>query len=584
MLVRETTHLQARRVLALALVAIAPGWGIACFAPAEDALADAYQEPAEDVLARDARDDGRAEPALPDVFLSLPDAPASGRVLRVSGTGSLLRTAGEDFQRALSDARPGDVIELEAGHVYTGHFVLPNKSRPADRFAWITIRTSAEAELSPPGTRVGPADAPFMPKIVSPNADPAVATAPGARGYRLVGLEITVADGVEANGTLVAFGLGREKSRARVARDLSVERCYVHGTAAGELKRGIALNSASTSVVDSHVSDCKGDGYDTQAVCGWNGPGPFKIVNNYLEAAGENLMFGGADSASPEMIPSDVEIRGNTFAKPLAWNPHDASFAGRTWTVKNLLELKCARRVLIDGNVFEYCWAGAQVGFAVVIKATNQEGTAPWTMTRDVTFVNNVVRHTASALNLLGSEGGAPTKGTKRVLVRNNLFYDVGGPRWGGGGDFLQISDMPSVTVDHNTVSHLGSVIVAYGPESKRFVFTNNLVQRNEYGVKGDNRGEGNDTIRAYFPKAVLAKNVLVGADAASYPSGNFYPATLDAVNFTNAPQRDFRLAPTSPYRGAGTDGRDVGCDEAVVQTALLTEPEAAPFPWAKLR
>ena len=53
--------------------------------------------------------------------------------------------------------------------------------------------------------------------------------------------------------------------------------------------------------------------------------------------------------------------------KPLTWNPNDPSYAGKHWTVKNLLELKNAQRVTISGNQFENNWLDAQVGFAVLI-------------------------------------------------------------------------------------------------------------------------------------------------------------------------------------------------------------------------
>ena len=35
-------------------------------------------------------------------------------------------------------------------------------------------------------------------------------------------------------------------------------------------------------------------GADTQAVISYHTPGPIKIVNNYLQAAGENILLGGA--------------------------------------------------------------------------------------------------------------------------------------------------------------------------------------------------------------------------------------------------------------------------------------------------
>ena len=69
------------------------------------------------------------------------------------------------------------------------------------------------------------------------------------------------------------------------------------------------MNSARTAVVDSYLSNLHEVGADSQAIAGWNGPGPFKIVNNYLEGAGENVMFGGADPRIPNLVPSDIEIR-----------------------------------------------------------------------------------------------------------------------------------------------------------------------------------------------------------------------------------------------------------------------------------
>ena len=60
-------------------------------------------------------------------------------------------------------------------------------------------------------------------------------------------------------------------------------------------------------------------GLDTQAICGWNGPGPYTITNNYLEAAGENILFGGADPSIPNLVPSNITVTGNYLTKQLAW-------------------------------------------------------------------------------------------------------------------------------------------------------------------------------------------------------------------------------------------------------------------------
>ena len=137
---------------------------------------------------------------------------------------------------------------------------------------------------------------------------------------------------------------GGQTSPGQVPTDIIFDRCYVHGTPTGGVRRGIAMNGCRMAVVDSYLSDFHEVGADSQAISGWNGPGPFKVVSNYLEGAGENLMFGGADPSIPDLVPSDIEIRGNHLFKPLSWKIGHPSYAGRPWSVKNIFELKNARR------------------------------------------------------------------------------------------------------------------------------------------------------------------------------------------------------------------------------------------------
>jgi hypothetical protein len=140
-----------------------------------------------------------------------------------------------------------------------------------------------------------------------------------------------------------------------VPHHLELDGLVIRGDAAKGQKRAIALNSASTTIRNSDIREIKAVGQDSQAICGWNGPGPFVIENNYLEAAGENVMFGGADPAIRDLVPSDITVRGNYLTKPLEWREPNSP-----WTVKNLFELKNAQRVLVEWNVFEHNWAAAQ--------------------------------------------------------------------------------------------------------------------------------------------------------------------------------------------------------------------------------
>lgn len=53
------------------------------------------------------------------------------------------------------------------------------------------------------------------------------------------------------------------------------------------------------------------------------------------------------------------------------------------------------------------------------------------------------------------------------------------------------------------------------------------------------------------------------------YPSDNFFPASLEAVGFVDHAGGNYRLAPFSPYRKAGTDGKDIGADIDALQPSM---------------
>jgi hypothetical protein len=495
-----------------------------------------------------------AAPEPPRQFVDTTYVPPTGQTIVVDSGGS--------FQAALDMAQPGDMISLRAGATFVGPFTLPVKSGTG----WIIVRTSApDAGLPPPGVRITPAYASAMPKIVSADSGGAIVTAPGAHHFRFIGVEFTVASNVSLNYGLVRLGEGTsvQNTLAKVPHHLIFDRVYVHGNPSVNLRRGFALNSAWTAVIDSHVSGAHEVGADSQAIAAWNGPGPFKIVNNYLEGAGENVLFGGADPTIVDLVPSDIEVRGNYMYKPLSWRIQDPGYAGIPWTVKNLFELKNARRVLVEGNVFENNWLHAQNGFAILFTPRNQDGSAPWSVVEDVTFVRNIVRHSGSAVNVLGSDDIQTSQQTRRILIQGNLFEDVNSSRWGGSGRLFQmLRGINDIVIDHNTAFHSGEIIMAEGTPHVGVVYRNNLTAHNTYGV-GGNGTFGNPllTLSTYFPGVVFLKNVLMGGDFGDYPPGNHFPVSWIDVGFVDLARGDYRLSTTSPYRAAGTDGNDIGID-----------------------
>ena len=491
---------------------------------------------------------------------------------RAARAATLSVSAGQSLQAAIDSAQPGDTILVEAGATFTGPFTLRNKGTTSEE--WITIRTSApDSSLPPAGERLTPDDAALLPKLVSPGSgEPAVRTEPGAHHYRLLGLEIAPASASVFLNDLVTLGSSgtSQDTLAEVPHHLKIERSYVHAFPTQGLKRGILLNSAHTDVLDSTVSGFKVVGQDSQAIAGFNGPGPFKIINNYLEGAGENLLFGGADPAIPNLVPSDIEIRRNHFFKPLSWRVDDPSYAGTHWTVKNLFELKNAQRVVVEGNVFENNWGDAQTGYAILLTVRNQDGGCTWCVVRDVELRQNVVRHSASAVSILGTDNIHPSQPTERITIAGNVFEDINGSTWNGSGWFLLVLDGPrDLVVDHNTVFQSSNIISADGGKAATgFVFTNNINPHNSYGVIGSDRGIGLDTLNAYFPGYVFRRNILAGGNPKLYPPDNFFPATLDDVGFVDRAGGDYRLASGSPYKGQGTDGQDLGADIDAVDLA----------------
>jgi hypothetical protein len=517
---------------------------------------------------------------------ALDERPAAGQVpepprevvtaaLTVSGGRDIPVPSGGNLQAALDEAQPGDVIHLEPGAIYTGPFVLPAKRGTE----WITLATQAVDRLPPPGERVTPDHAALMPKLVAASGS-VIAAARGAHHYRFVGIEVHPSPGVFLT-NLVDLG-SRENTLENLPAHIVFERCYLHGDAKRGTRRGIALNGRHMAVLDSHLSDFKEVGADSQAIAGWGGPGPFRIENSHLEAAGENVLFGGADPAIRGLVPSDIEIRRNHFVKPLSWKADERIYEGRAWTVKNLFELKNARRVLIEGNVFEHNWVHAQNGFAILFTVRNQNGHAPWSVVEDVIFRNNVVRHTGSGVNVLGRDDAASQQ-TRRIAISNNLFFDVGAQKWGGGGRLFQfLDDTASITIEHNTAFQTANLVTADGRPHAGFVFRNNIALHNRYGVIGTRTAPGTHTLETHFPGADFRRNVIVGGTAARYPPDNFFPGALEEVGFSDTAQGNYQLREDSPYKRAATDRKDIGVDFDTLWSALGTtgDRHAAPPAW----
>ena len=551
--------------------------------------------------------DGPAE--LPREFVksSLKDTPASGKTWTVH--------SGQSLEQVLASASCGDIIQLQAGATFSGNYVLPEKK--CDDSHWIIIRTSApDSSLPPEGTRLTPcyagvsslagrsqlncaSTANVLAKIefLGTGGSGPLAFAPAANHYRLIGLEVTRTVSPADVYNLIEF-LGP-------ADHLVFDRLWIHGTAQDTTARGIMLGPTRfVAIVDSFFTDfhCVAKASsctDAQAILGGigDGPmGPYRIVNNFLEASGENIMFGGGRATA---TPQDIEIRHNHMFKPFTWMRGQTGYVGGTggnpFVVKNLFELKNAQRVLLDGNILEGSWGGfTQVGFAIVLTPKNPGGCSICQVT-DVTIRYNSIRHVGAGLQISNALSGNGTElDGQRYSIHDVVIDDIDGVKYNGPGEFAQISVnagaplLQNVMINHVTAfpSHMLFMIgdmVATTTPMKNFVFTNSVVNAGTAPVWSTGGGPANcafhdsplTTFNACFSGYTFSGNAIIAPPpafpAAAWPANNFFPASATALRFVNyhdGNSGDYHLQPSSPYKGKGTDGKDPGADVDAIDTA----------------
>ena len=248
--------------------------------------------------------------------------------------------------------------------------------------------------------------------------------------------------------------------------------------------RGIALHGRNLSVLGTHVIGFWEHMRDAQAIYVNNGPGPYTIADNYLEASGENILFGGDDPRIPNCVPSGIKVLRNQLVKPPAWRTNGA-------TVKNSFELKNARNVLVQGNIIDGWWHDGQAG-PVQFTPRNQGGKAPWCVVEDVVFDQNEFRNVDGgiAINILGTDNEHPSGTTKRISLSHNLFRgaDAGIQVLGGVDEYLAVTNNTFPSITRKLFSFDRSA--GWSGAKTRLRFVQNVARAGEYAITGD----GNQT------------------------------------------------------------------------------------------
>lgn len=513
---------------------------------------------------------GAQNPTAPLIFTS---------PYQAQGGSTIVVNSGGDLQAAINAAQLGDKIVLEAGATWVGNYTLPAKSGSG----WVYIESSALGSLPAAGTRVTLANAGAMPNIVTVAPGPGWDTDVSAHHYRFVGIHFKAAT---TGFSYTPFQIGSHYSGAPVENNLtllpkyfSFDRCIFSGDATQYCTRGIIVGCSYFSAEDCSFYNFRNVGQDTQAIAGWTTPGPIRIINCYLEGAGENILFGGNDSAIAAFDPADIEIRDCHLFKPLAWK-------GTSLVVKNLFELKNARRALVINNLMENHWANqGQSGASVLFTIRNQDGDNPTASIEDVEFTRNRVVNSSGGFNIYASDNINPSDNMKRLKIHQNIVNVNGkdlNDAYGltqravqiGQGDTNKTS--LDLVLDHNTfviesLATSNSMYLGAGAAlHSRTNIRNNLFEAVTFGVGADSQAEGTAALNSALATGYSFEgNALVGRSAGQHPAGNFFPADRAAVGFTAyaaEAKGDYTITSGSPLKNAATDGSDVGADNSIVR------------------
>ena len=529
-----------------------------------------------------------------------------------------------DPQAAIDAAAFGDVILLRAGETFVGHFTLRKKTGSGI----IIIRGDAAAgELPGAGVRLVPSPrqgsntavnrlARIVGRGGAYKSAPLLRTEPGAHGYLVQFIDF---DGAAHLGyeTLIQMG---EDTTVTAPFDITFDRVYVHGHKYKGQKRGFTLNGARLSVLNSYVSDVKAVNADSQAINSYNGAGPFTIENNYLEAAGENVLFGGADPAVANLVPSDIVLRRNHLFKPLEWRnailPAPASvratagsggaLAAGTHYFRVVALMTTGTRTALSAPSSEVSAAVSAPGRVTVTWAAVPgadtyrvyRGTAAGAQSKYLETAATTLAYSGT-----GEVAGAPAasgtkwvvkntfelKNAQRVTLEGNLFENcwsagqygyaiVLTPRNSGAAPWTRVQD---VTFVNNVVRHVAGVANIAGFDdshstlrTERITFRNNLfddVNHTVYGTSTKALLVGGGAAALVFDRNTIIhtnSSVLYG-----------YGAAMPGVVYTNNVSQHHRYGIMGSSTSTGTPTIAAYFPGGVFQCNVLAGGTASLYP-----
>jgi hypothetical protein len=491
---------------------------------------------------------------IPDV------APSSGDVIRVK--------VGDNVQAAFDTITKTGGTLLFAPGVHKAD--LECGERPPD--AKLVIFTSDTSNVPPPSKRISPEFLPALAQLQVSRTDHEAFT---ARNRSRNVAFVNMAFGPPVNPSRTTVQLGGDERELTVPADAPTnfffDRVYMYGDPAKGAHRGIQAHCNGLRVSGCYVKDYKEIGRDSQAIGGFNGTRNVLLENSFFEASGENIMWGGSDSASPDMTPQDIEMRGCTLSKNYEWmkDPVQPS-------IKALLETKNVKRFIVDGCVLEQNWARDwPSGVAFMFKACNGYKNEVWATAEDITISNCLIRNVGSPCGLVGyGDSGRPSDRARRITISNLLVYNIDTAPYRGFAHGMPIANpLDGLTVDHvsfikNGHSFMNTWFDSNQPAGEFLSFTNSVVCLGEYAMISGSNGLGYAAMQKDWKKVTFEGNALQAGNRGmgTMPTSN---KQVSVADFDASLDNHYRVKAGSVLANSvkTTDGKLPGADvDAILQ------------------
>ncbi len=379
--------------------------------------------------------------------------------------------------------------------------------------------------------------------------------------------------------------------------------CIGHGEVGKNTRRFISCGK-DIQVSDSAAYRIRYAGAESCAFAAYNGIDNFVFVNNYTEAGAQSYLFGGAS-------PS---FGGVTRGNIIVLNAHmDKDPTMGNYVQKNHFECKNFGSWVVSRAHHQHNRPVGQQGGNVLIQSLNDNNSSPPLIDiENGTYSDFTTEDGGPGFVLSGKAGYSlfgepivfPTNPSRLIHIRNGRLRFVCGSSAGSAGSsghYLQIG----TGLENTTIEHLGGEAFAAGimftgretiagvdtPSAKNLRIKGCLFGKGLFASFADATGQysnGMDVVAHNVDGiADITENVFYGNthpfndatvsppdDPGNNPAGNHY-VNLEDVGFENYHwQNPGKLAATSQFKNACSDGKDMGPDHDYLDTVEASVKE----------